>query len=133
MDCGRDDQGGNGRCVPFFVKNVYEEIKMSNEEVKWWKAVWFTQCIPKHAFIMWMAINKRLMTQDRMKMWGSYDMMVCSLCYKQEESHNHLFFICPYSNKLWKNVMIHVSHENYPDSGIHSTRELVFQFIFMNP
>ncbi|GKA75895.1 RNA-directed DNA polymerase, eukaryota, reverse transcriptase zinc-binding domain protein [Tanacetum coccineum] len=46
--------------------------------------------------------QERLLTQDRIKMWGSYDMMVCGLCMMDEESHNHLFFQCEYSKAIWK-------------------------------
>lgn len=28
-------------------------------------------------------------------------MMVCSLCMKNEESHDHLIFMCKYSHVIW--------------------------------
>ncbi|GKC78298.1 RNA-directed DNA polymerase, eukaryota, reverse transcriptase zinc-binding domain protein [Tanacetum coccineum] len=92
----------NGNLSQFSVKKAYEDLRENNDEVKWWKVLWFSQCIPKHAFILWMAINEKLLTQDRMKKWGSYDMMVCSLCHKEDGSHNHLFFQCTYSKSIWE-------------------------------
>ncbi|GKA48635.1 RNA-directed DNA polymerase, eukaryota, reverse transcriptase zinc-binding domain protein [Tanacetum coccineum] len=61
-------------------------------------------CIPKQSFILWMAIQGKLMTCDRMAKWGSYDMTVCALCKNNAESHDHLFFNCPFSMALWKKL-----------------------------
>lgn len=47
----------------------------------------------------------KLPTQDKIKKWGNYDLMVCLLCYGNEDSHDHLFFKCPYSSELWSKVM----------------------------
>ena len=33
-------------------------------------------------------------------------MMVCSLCKKNSDSHDHLFFECEFSNQLWKNLQL---------------------------
>ena len=31
--------------------------------------------------------------------------MVCLLCYSDIDSHDHLFFKCPYSSQLWNRVL----------------------------
>lgn len=38
--------------------------------VTWSKHVWFTQCIPKHAFVLWLAVKIRLQTQERILKWN---------------------------------------------------------------
>ena len=80
-----------GREGTFSVRQAYIDMQYEEEDVNWSKIVWFSQNIPKHAF---MAIQKRLNTQDMMRKWGSYDMMVCALCKCDCDSHNHLFFQC---------------------------------------
>ena len=75
-----------------------------NGAAPWHKVIWFSQNIPKQAFVLWLAVQNRLMTQDRIKSWGSYDMMVCSLCHNDCDSHNHLFFKCEYAMKFWVKV-----------------------------
>ncbi|GKB18046.1 RNA-directed DNA polymerase, eukaryota, reverse transcriptase zinc-binding domain protein [Tanacetum coccineum] len=71
---------------------------------KWKNLVWFTQNIPKHAFILWMAILNKLSTQDKVRMWGSTDVMRCPLCCNDMDSHDHLFFKCQFANEFWRIV-----------------------------
>ncbi|GKB89360.1 reverse transcriptase zinc-binding domain-containing protein, partial [Tanacetum coccineum] len=85
----------------FTMRNVYDNLRDHNEEVKWGKLVWFSQCVPKHSYILWMAVQQRLLTHVRMRKWGSFNMMVCGLCMRCEESHDHLFFECEYSKAIW--------------------------------
>ncbi|KAG7532682.1 Aldehyde dehydrogenase domain [Arabidopsis thaliana x Arabidopsis arenosa] len=42
----------------------------SSEQVSWFKSVWFSQRIPKHAFILWVTLRDRLTTRDRLRSWG---------------------------------------------------------------
>ncbi|GJT27388.1 RNA-directed DNA polymerase, eukaryota, reverse transcriptase zinc-binding domain protein, partial [Tanacetum coccineum] len=67
--------------------------------------IWFNQLIPKHGFILWLAIQKRLLTQDRMAKWNKGGKMLCGLCNTIRDSHDHLFFHCDFANKVWKDVI----------------------------
>ncbi|GJS41185.1 reverse transcriptase zinc-binding domain-containing protein [Tanacetum coccineum] len=60
---------------------------------------------PKHSFMMWLAIQGRLMTQDRMAKWNPTMKLVCALCDKCPDSHDHLFFQCQFSNKVWDSIL----------------------------
>ncbi|GKC94174.1 retrovirus-related pol polyprotein from transposon TNT 1-94 [Tanacetum coccineum] len=57
--------------------------------------------ILSHAFVLWMAIQKRLMTQDRIYQWNKDNSMKCSLCSSCMDSHDHLFFQCSFSSAIW--------------------------------
>ncbi|GKA96494.1 RNA-directed DNA polymerase, eukaryota, reverse transcriptase zinc-binding domain protein [Tanacetum coccineum] len=50
----------NGNPKRFTMKNVYDDIREHSEEVKWGKLVWFSQCIPKHSFILWISVEESL-------------------------------------------------------------------------
>lgn len=76
-------------------------MRNGSNEVKWAKVLWFSQNIPKHSFILWLDAQNKFMTCDRMAKWGSYDMNACSLGMNGAESHDHLFFRCPYSVAVW--------------------------------
>ncbi|GJX62906.1 RNA-directed DNA polymerase, eukaryota, reverse transcriptase zinc-binding domain protein [Tanacetum coccineum] len=67
---------------------------------KWYEHVWYSQCIPRHAFILWMAVKGRLKTLDMISKWMEVHSMACYLCKEYAESHNHLFFSCPFSERL---------------------------------
>ncbi|XP_022030828.1 uncharacterized protein LOC110931754 [Helianthus annuus] len=81
-------------------------------EVSWSEIVWFASCIPKHAFLLWLVIRKKLLTQDKLLRWEqtrrkSMNMMCCVLCYNNLDSHEHLFFSCKYSSQVWCQVRSH--------------------------
>ncbi|XP_022032207.1 uncharacterized protein LOC110933285 [Helianthus annuus] len=85
---------------------VWQSLRRRAEEVDWVKFVWFSQCIPKHAFFMWLVIRRKLLTQDKILQWDfsrrkNMNMMCCLLCYANIDSHNHLFFDCSYSTQVW--------------------------------
>nr|GEW63768.1 hypothetical protein [Tanacetum cinerariifolium] len=98
----RSKKGKEGK---FTVKQAYNDLRSQNDEVSWGRLVWFSQNIPKHAFVLWMAIQNKL-TKDKIKRWGSFNMMVCPLYYQDEDSHQHLFFQCSYTGEFWRNVML---------------------------
>ncbi|PWA66953.1 Phytosulfokine [Artemisia annua] len=68
-------RSGTGNDGAFSVKQTYCDLSVEEETVKWSKLVWFSQNIPKHVFIMWLAIQNKLITQVKIRNWGSYDMM----------------------------------------------------------
>ncbi|KAL0283745.1 UNVERIFIED_CONTAM: hypothetical protein Sradi_7219000 [Sesamum radiatum] len=54
--------------------------------------------IPRHLFILWLAIKGRLSTMDRP--WMNHRDDGCVLCnFAARESHSHLFFSCLYSRR----------------------------------
>ncbi|GJR91054.1 RNA-directed DNA polymerase, eukaryota, reverse transcriptase zinc-binding domain protein [Tanacetum coccineum] len=60
---------------------------------------------PKQAIILWMAIQRKLMTQDRM-IWVQEGKLKCSLCNVCADSHDHLFFGCNCSKKVWGKIKV---------------------------
>ncbi|GJT77731.1 putative RNA-directed DNA polymerase [Tanacetum coccineum] len=59
----------NCKLGQFSVKSAWSDLTVSKPVVPWYKMVWFSQNIPRHAFIFWLAINRRLKTQDRIASW----------------------------------------------------------------
>ncbi|GJT58681.1 RNA-directed DNA polymerase, eukaryota, reverse transcriptase zinc-binding domain protein [Tanacetum coccineum] len=90
------------KLVPFHMKFMCVAISPNTEKVRWYKLVWFKQCIPKHSFCLWLAMNGRLLTQDRIMAWGAQTGLLCPLCSKENDSHKHLLFLCDYSKYVWK-------------------------------
>nr|GEW22918.1 hypothetical protein [Tanacetum cinerariifolium] len=68
--------------------------------------VWFHACIPRHAFNMWLILKQRFRTQDCLRSWevNSDLAVVCPLCETQSDSHEHLFFDCTFSQKVWSRL-----------------------------
>ncbi|KAK1407859.1 hypothetical protein QVD17_39486 [Tagetes erecta] len=95
-----------GQSLPFSTRVVWDSIRSRGHHREWAKAVWFTQCIPRHAFILWLIMREKLLTQDKILGWNisrrkNMNMMCCLLCYADFDSHNHLFFECQFSSQVW--------------------------------
>ncbi|GJR22247.1 putative ribonuclease H-like domain-containing protein [Tanacetum coccineum] len=69
-----------GKEKSFSVNDVWKGIKCNSTKVIWYNHVWFTQCVPRHSFILWMAIRGRLKTQDRLSKWLNIQDMSCLFC-----------------------------------------------------
>ncbi|XP_035834035.1 uncharacterized protein LOC118482599 [Helianthus annuus] len=107
-------KGSDGKVVRFSVKQVYNSFSCAGEVVKWSSFVWFSQCIPKHAFINWLAFRGKLLTQDRMLSWGWDGDLSCVFCKRCPDSHDHLFFSCEYSSAVWRRVRRQARMEEAP-------------------
>lgn len=56
-------------------------------------------------------MRKSLKTHDKIKSWDLPDniqlkSLMCVLCNQQADSHNYLFFECPYSCKVWNKIKV---------------------------
>lgn len=96
----------------FTVHSAWEDIRENVNRVTWYKHVWFFKCIPKHAFIPWLAIKGRLLTQDRILKWDPNLKSKCALWNEVYDSRDHLFFTCIYSLKVWDSVKTMVQIDN---------------------
>ena len=106
----RQDQvkwiSNNGSVVDFSSQQVWKDLNHFEESVPWYKIVWFKNRIPRHSFILWIAVQERLKTQDKMKRWEKDKILKCSLCGSQSDSHNHLFFDCEFSKAVWREIKL---------------------------
>ncbi|GKB05063.1 reverse transcriptase domain, reverse transcriptase zinc-binding domain protein [Tanacetum coccineum] len=103
----------------FSVKCAWEALRSRGHEVTWYSTIWFSNCIPRHAFQLWLIMRRSLRTQDKLKPWDvgdSIDLswLRCSLCGLQPDSHEHLFFKRVYSSKIWCVVRQFAGMESVP-------------------
>ncbi|XP_071694714.1 uncharacterized protein [Rutidosis leptorrhynchoides] len=103
----------DGNFVQFTSKSAWETLRSHAPQVRWYHVIWFSKCIPRHAFIAWLLMNEKLKTHDKMRAWdlnGSNNgPLVCSLCKLQQDSHDHLFFECMYSNQVWHMIKRYIT------------------------
>ncbi|GJZ55588.1 hypothetical protein Tco_0610781 [Tanacetum coccineum] len=69
----------NGSLCKFSVSQAYRDLIHGEDDVDWYK--------------------------DKIKQWGSYDVMCCALCKHETDSHSHLFFECEYSKVFWGKIL----------------------------
>nr|GEZ48575.1 hypothetical protein [Tanacetum cinerariifolium] len=100
-------RNSDGSFNTFSVQRMWETIRPRDNEVSWYDLVWFSSCIPRHAVHIWLIMKKILKTQDALSSWDVVAglTVVCPLCETQPDSHEHLFFDCPFSHQIWSRVM----------------------------
>ncbi|GJW54763.1 reverse transcriptase domain, reverse transcriptase zinc-binding domain protein [Tanacetum coccineum] len=109
---GRSDslvwRNSQGTPKSFSVTQVWSDIRPRGTYVDWYPMVWFALCIPRHAFNLWLVVKRKLKTQDLVSIWDVSDSLgsLCSLCGIQPDSHDHLFFECPYASEVWDRMKI---------------------------
>ncbi|XP_013589437.1 PREDICTED: uncharacterized protein LOC106297821 [Brassica oleracea var. oleracea] len=112
----------DGNYGPEFVASeTWHQIRQSKEKVNWSKLVWFSQGIPRYAFITWLAIRDRLSTGRRTSSWGQPQS--CIFCMEPDETRDHIYFACPYTFMVWLKVTGNLfGLEPDPDWDITMTR-----------
>ena len=85
----------------FTIKKVWNVIRSPSQRVPWAHLVWFRHHVPRHSFLLWLALRGRLATQDRLLSYGLVSDIKCYLCLGNVEDHNHLFFECAFSRRVW--------------------------------
>ncbi|GJY09134.1 reverse transcriptase domain-containing protein [Tanacetum coccineum] len=73
-------------------------------------------------------MRNSLKTQDKLRQWDvgintDLNLLRCSLCNTQSDSHAHLFFECPYSSKVWKLV------RHLGDDGGYSSPPILYDIV----
>ena len=92
----------NGKTYTSFKTGIlYDYLIQQLPDVSWYASVWFSRAIPRHSFHMWLLIQNRLPTRDRLNQWGLQVDPKCLLCNRSPETRDHLFFYCHFSYDLW--------------------------------
>nr|GEX12154.1 reverse transcriptase domain, reverse transcriptase zinc-binding domain protein [Tanacetum cinerariifolium] len=87
--------------MPFSFNMMWNCIRPRNEMVAWSDVIWFSKCIPRHAFDFLLVLKRKLKTQDTLGRGDvgsslSANQVLCPLCGLQADSHEHLFFECTF-------------------------------------
>lgn len=82
-----------------FLSHAYDFFRPSGSAVSWGRVVWEQWSLPKYSFILWLAVLGKLKTRDRLRFIPTDSN--CSFCRQVEESHDHLFFTCEWTRRLW--------------------------------
>ncbi|XP_013639486.1 PREDICTED: uncharacterized protein LOC106344713 [Brassica oleracea var. oleracea] len=85
----------------FSSQITWDRLRTSSAEIVWHDVIWFKEEVLRCSFVVWMSMLGRLPTKDRLISWGLSVPANCVLCANGIESHNHLFFGCPYAVAIW--------------------------------
>ncbi|GJZ77263.1 hypothetical protein Tco_0641935 [Tanacetum coccineum] len=99
----------------FSVSKAWEELRSRGFEVRWASVVWYSHCIPRHAFHLWLTLRGSLKTQDKLRQGdtGSADLTLirfplCDLGYGLRDyvdlefySNTHGYSTLPLLAHIW--------------------------------
>ncbi|XP_016509259.2 uncharacterized protein LOC107826746 [Nicotiana tabacum] len=91
--------------VGSLIKQIYLQLMGNNEKISWKTLRFGNNARPKAQFIVWLQMQGRLLTVDRIASWAVNVDHECKLCNSQGETRNHIFMECPYSVKVWEGVL----------------------------
>ncbi|KAL0295057.1 UNVERIFIED_CONTAM: hypothetical protein Sradi_6855500 [Sesamum radiatum] len=79
----------------FNTQSVLKFLQPSSPRVGWYQLMGGKFGLPRHEFILWLAILERLSTLDRIWPLPTINSVLCG--GQQRETHDHLFFHCSYT------------------------------------
>ncbi|XP_062088788.1 uncharacterized protein LOC133795351 [Humulus lupulus] len=79
------------------ISSGYKLLNQVHKSFHWSKEVWCRLNIPKHSFVLWIAIQNRLKTRERIRSFNITEDSTCILCNGADETVDHLFFGCSFS------------------------------------
>ncbi|XP_021836221.2 uncharacterized protein [Spinacia oleracea] len=84
---------------------IYQQLCDMAPKVNWHSYVWNRFTLPKHIITLWLALQDRLKTRDRLHTYGVINDDQCALCGLSTETCTHLFFSCHYSKECCSLVL----------------------------
>ncbi|XP_075083705.1 uncharacterized protein LOC142167450 [Nicotiana tabacum] len=72
---------------------------------------------PKAKFIMWLQLQDKLLTTDRLAKWGIALDLECVMFHTQPESRNHLFMDCDFTRAVWNRILLWLQKQERPTIG----------------
>ncbi|XP_019232804.1 PREDICTED: uncharacterized protein LOC109213459 [Nicotiana attenuata] len=117
---GFDQQKWLANNGKYTVKNGYTWKQGTKERWASSRWIWSRNNIPKHSFIYWLAMHKRLQTRERLAKLGICKETQCAICEAGIETTEHLFFDCDYSRTCLSEILkwLQVGVQQYKIEGL---------------
>ncbi|KAH0734263.1 hypothetical protein KY285_009970 [Solanum tuberosum] len=87
------------------TSSFMDALRGDYQKVEWRRLTCNNAACPKWIFILYLALQSRLLTRDRVATWGCVEDVHCVLCGTEDESHNRIFFRCLFSSQVWQKVL----------------------------
>ena len=98
---------GNG-----MIRKLYCHVKGEQPRPSWTCLMFNNVAKPKAYFSMWIMINQKLATVDRLAQWGVAINKTCVLCTNADENVEHLFMQCNFFRKLWGRLLSWIEQQS---------------------
>ncbi|XP_074305136.1 uncharacterized protein LOC141640144 [Silene latifolia] len=88
----------------YTVQLGYSWLAEDVVDVPWYPWIRNRIMLPKHEFFIWLVAQNRLLTQDILRKMKIIPGNCCFLCGAAEENIDHLFFLCPFSQRCRQQI-----------------------------
>ena len=85
----------------YSCKSAYSSMFTGTVRFSPWKRIWRSWAPPNCRFFIWLAVNNKCWTSDRLAKRGLPHQPACPLCDQEAESINHLLSGCVLSREVW--------------------------------
>lgn len=105
-----------------YLRNVFKRMIIrqkkihGNVDIK--NKVWDLPIMPKIKHFIWCILSKTIGTATRENSRGIKIDHKCQRCCVDDESINHLLFICPFSFQTWRLSHLSYLHQFYPSNNL---------------
>nr|XP_016461061.1 PREDICTED: uncharacterized protein LOC107784443 [Nicotiana tabacum] len=89
----------------FSIKHMYKAMQGEFQKVPWRRLICNNYGLAKWKFMLRLAIQERLATKERLARWGIQIDTTCSLCQRESETVQHLYFECEVTTTIWKQLL----------------------------
>ncbi|KAK4721623.1 hypothetical protein R3W88_011856 [Solanum pinnatisectum] len=98
----------------FSIHKMYISLLPNHPKVAWKYLTMHPRIHPRHRFILWLAIQQRLATVERLLKVGINVTPECAFCGLHMETFTHLFFECRITTNIWRRVLQWLGHNKQP-------------------
>lgn len=102
---GRDEIRWNHNNGLFTTAHCWEVIRAKATPLLYSEWIWKGPTIQRASHCLWQAVLSKLPTMDNLQKRGQHLASMCYFCKNNCEFSEHLFFECPYSNWIWKEIL----------------------------
>ncbi|XP_074278130.1 uncharacterized protein LOC141601729 [Silene latifolia] len=82
------------------ISKIYEFLLATPQQEDWFSVFFHQSIVPSHRVVAILAAQRRLATVDNLHHRGLQFVSRCSLCKHDLDTHQHLFFSCPFSQEV---------------------------------
>lgn len=89
----------------YSAKSAYDMQFMGTVSSDTQTIIWTIWAPPRIKFFLWLMLQNRIWTADRLQQRHWPNEYFCQLCLRNLETTDHLFTECPYARELWDKVI----------------------------
>uniref|UniRef100_A0A1U7YPV5 Uncharacterized protein LOC104246697 n=1 Tax=Nicotiana sylvestris TaxID=4096 RepID=A0A1U7YPV5_NICSY len=94
----------------FSIRKLYRLQFPQLPKVPWKGIILQPNLHPRFKFILWLALQRRLATVDRLLKFGVQIPQQCIFCKQADEVFDHIFFECSMTKELWSRLLKWLGH-----------------------